>query len=311
MYGFEIILCYERRFVFRGFVLEVDVCVNVRMASSTSRSSGSEKLKWLVVPENREELLNITRTLVREIREITDEQTKLQKLKGNEEMTEKLDEVLREVECQFDKIAATVQTSDMVFMHLKGLRQSIQNIYEFYVEVANTNFMIFAKGRLRKRMVVLYNSIRHSCTQLMASVSLELLTKKEVKIAAAPPPPPPPEVTFSDLDQELLEGHQFFYAINRSRNYTRAFKHYVFAAERGHIDSMISVSAMFLDGLGVDKNEEKGIAWLERAKTLGSAAASYRLAMIILDKVCISRFHPLFHHPIASLLLLAPRQSPS
>jgi hypothetical protein len=242
--------------------------------------AGSEK--WLVVPKNRDELLTVTRDLITEVRELSDATVKLQKLKGNEELTNKLDEVLREIDSQFDKIIATVHSSDMVYTHLKGLRTTIENIHQFFEDLQQTRVLFFAKGRLRKQMILHYNSLRHNCTQLMASVSLELLSKAP-EVAASPEPLP--DLTNKELEKELLEGHKYFYGIHRFKNYIRAFKHYVYAAERDHLEAMIMVGMVYQNGYGVEKDLPKAIAWYKRAEALGSANAKYCLAFLILDEV--------------------------
>jgi hypothetical protein len=260
--------------------------------SSPLPSRGSTK--WLVVPKNRDELLSVTRDLITEVRELSDEIVKLQKLKGNEELTEKLDEVLREIDCQFDKITTTVHTSDMVYTHLKNLRVTIEKIHEFFNDLQQTRVLFFAKGRLRKQMILLYNTLRHSCTQLMASVSLELLTK------AAQPEEEPEEdiletsITEEELNREALEGYKFFYGIHRFKNFIRAFKHFVFAAERGHLESMIMVGKIYQNGDGVDRDISNAIAWYKRAEALGSSIAKYCLAFLILDEVPPSSLPALF-----------------
>jgi hypothetical protein len=249
---------------------------------------GSEK--WLLVPKNRDELLSVTRDLITEVRELSDATVKLQKLKGNEELTNKLDEVLSEIDTQFDKIIATVHSSDMVYTHLKGLRATIEKIYQFFEDLQQTRVLFFAKGRLRKQMILHYNSLRHNCTQLMASVSLELLSKEPDH---PPPSEPLPDLTNQELEREVLEGHKFFYGIHKFKNYLRAFKHYVYAAERDHLDAMIMVGLMYQHGYGLDQDLSKAIAWYKRAEALGSANAKYCLAFLILDEVTDRRPLPL------------------
>jgi hypothetical protein len=275
------------------------------MSTRPLSTGGSEK--WLVVPKNRDELLSVTRDLITEVRELSDEIVKLQKLKGNEELTEKLDEVLREIDSQFDKIIATVHSSDMVYTHLKNLRQTIEKIHEFFNDLQQTRVLFFVKSRLRKQMILLYNTLRHSCTQLMASVSLELLTKgnKEEEEEILPVEIPLDE---KELNREALEGYKFFYGINRFKNYIRAFKHFVFAAERGHLEAMIMVGKIYQNGDGVERDLSNAIAWYKRAEALGSPIAKYCLAFLILDEVpvpSLSSLLALTHCPLSPLPVCA------
>ena len=263
---------------------------------------GSEK--WLIIPKNPNELLLVTKDLITEIRELCDTNLKLQQLKNNKEMIEKLDEVLKEIDLQYNKITLTIH-SEMVYLHLKGLRVNIEKIYSFFNDLNQTRVMFFAQGRLRKQMIVLYNNLRQSCTQLMAAVSLELLTikrkedeekEKEIRkqlLASSQPPVPIPrspspipiDNSLNDLLHELYEGHKFFYGINKFKNYLRAFKHYHFAAERGQVDAMIMIGIIYQNGYGTEKNLKKAIEWYKHAEELGSSAAKYFLAFLLLDEV--------------------------
>lgn len=242
--------------------------------------------KWLIIPKTRDELLIVTRDLITEIRELSDNNIKLTKLKNNEELIIKLDEVLNEIDLQYDKIILTIKTSELVYTHLKSLRIIIEKIYFFFNDLSKIRIMFFAKNKLRKQMILLYNNLRHSCTQLMACVSLELLTIKNNENNDIPVTSSlPTELPDKDLIIELLEGHKFFYGINKFKNYIRAFKHYVYAAERGQLDAMIMVAKIYQNGYGIEKDLNKAIAWYKRAEEFGSPASKYYLAFLLLDEV--------------------------
>lgn len=241
--------------------------------------------RWFIVPENRSELLATTKDLIVEIRELADEQANLQRLKGNEEMTEKLDEVLQEIHSQFDKIAATLQSSTMVFTHLKSLCENVQKIHEFFGVLKTTKMFIFRKTKLRKEMTLLYNNIRHSCTQLMASVSLELLG-----YSGSPDTKNSPIVddignTPESVNSELRRGHKYFYGINRSPNYSLAFQSYKLSADRGNLDGIAMLAHCYYHGYGTDKDEDLAIEWLEKTLDSNHALGKYLLGVILLNQV--------------------------
>ena len=217
-------------------------------------------------------------------RELADEQDNLQRLKGNEELIEKLDEVLQEIHSQFDKISSTVQASTMVYTHLRSLCENIHKIYEFFGVLKKTKVFIFRRTRLRKDMTLLYNNLRHSCTQLMAAVSLELLGLDNLDS--------PRQVLQSkeliakdSISDETREGHQFFYGINRSVNYTMALQFYRQAAARDDPDGMAMVALCYHQGFGVEKDIDLACEWLDKTLSHNHALGKYMLGVVYINKV--------------------------
>jgi hypothetical protein len=239
--------------------------------------------KWFIVPENRSDLLATTKDLIVEIRELADEQVNLQRLQGNEEMTEKLDEVLQEIHSQFDKIASTLQSSTMVFTHLKSLCENVQKIHEFFGVLKATKLFIFRKTRLRKEMTLLYNNLRHSCTQLMASVSLELLGNAESR--SVPQNEDPLDSRAGSVNSELRKGHKYFYGINKSPNYTLAFQSYKIAADKGNLDGISMLALFYYNGYGTEKDENMAIELLEKTLDDNHALGKYFLGVILMNQV--------------------------
>ena len=47
-----------------------------------------------------------------------------------------------------------------------------------------------------------------------------------------------------------------------------------------HVDAMVACGIVLVEGLGVDANEQEGLAWLEQAAALGSSQACYELGTL-------------------------------
>jgi hypothetical protein len=245
-----------------------------------------EPSKWIEIPTDEKEVLKLTKSLAKEVRQAADVQSKLPLLKSSQELITKIDEILVDVEEQAHRIEETMVTSSTVFGNLKSLCHSIQEVHEFFTILNETKIMFFAKSKLNKRLLLLQQNLRQKCTQLLTSVSLELFKIQE--LAATKIPEVKQEVKVNkDVLTECLEGHKFYYGIFTQINYERAFKHYIYAAERGNLDAMVAIGDMYCNGQGIAQDSQSASAWYQRAHEMGSGAAKYRLAMIILNEVCI------------------------
>lgn len=60
----------------------------------------------------------------------------------------------------------------------------------------------------------------------------------------------------------------------------RGFRQYEELAKQGHIDSMVAVGIMLVEGLGIKPQEEKGIEWLKKAVELDSSQGCYELGTV-------------------------------
>ena len=61
-------------------------------------------------------------------------------------------------------------------------------------------------------------------------------------------------------------------------DYTAAFKLWMFAAEHGDATAQLCTGLCFLDGSGVDCDDDKAVEWLEKAALQGEDSAEYYLA---------------------------------
>ena len=59
------------------------------------------------------------------------------------------------------------------------------------------------------------------------------------------------------------------------------YQQYKELAEQGHIDSMVALGVLLLEGMGIPPNEEEGIRWLKRAVELGSIQGYYELGTVL------------------------------
>ena len=89
---------------------------------------------------------------------------------------------------QSDKILVTVKTSVTVQYNLKSLHTSLQDVKSFFDGNPRQSFF-GSKSKLQRRVQDFYHTLRAKCTQLMTSVSLELLTSGANSIVAAPSSP--------------------------------------------------------------------------------------------------------------------------
>jgi hypothetical protein len=239
-------------------------------------------VKWITIPTDRTELLQLTSDLVSEIRIDSVRQLKLPKIEGSNELLSKLDEILSEIETQFERIADTIHTSDMVYNGVLSLCKTVQKVHDFFKKLSSTNFLIFKKKGLKKELALLNNDLRHRSTQITAALSLELLNGRE-----APPIPTKIAADDTDLDARYRKGEQFFYGINGDRNYTLAFEHFLFAAERHHMKSMSMVADIYSNGLGLQADNDIAFRWLLKAQDMGCVVGKYKLGLFLINEVSV------------------------
>lgn len=253
--------------------------MNNSMGSTTGSSTARD-----VLHSNGEELVKRTKRKVEDLRGAAAEHNKLILLKGSQELIVHIHEVLRDIDEQSSKILLTINTSNTVYDKLQSLSDSINDVSTFFEEVKGTKFMFFAKGKLKRHMVLHYQQLKSKCTDLMSAVSLELLTNKDLILDTPEPAPKPVEPAPSptpavNVEEKYMEGCRRFYGIDCPKNFNIAFDLFSYAAERDHTKSMVMLGEMYKRGYSVDADENKCINWLEQAASMGSAAAKYHLAM--------------------------------
>lgn len=237
-------------------------------------------VKWTTIPVDRTELLERTRDLMGEVRSEAARQLTLPKIGGSSELLAKLDEILSEIQDEFDRIADTILGSDMLHNAVVSLCKSIQQVHKFFEILSGTSLLFFRKKGLKKQLALLNNDLRHRSTQITAALSLELLKRE-----ARPPVVASSTPEDTDLDSRYRKGEQFFYGINVDRNYTLAFEHFLYAAERHHVKSMSMVAEFYTNGLGLRADDAIAFRWLLKAEELGCIVGKYKLGMFLIDEV--------------------------
>lgn len=261
--------------------------MNTTLGSTTS-SNGPD-----VLHSNGEDLVRRTKRTVEDLRGAAAEHNKLILLKGSQDMIMHIHEVLRDIDEQSDKILLTIRVSNTIYDKLQSLLDAINAISEFFEEVKGTKFMFFAKGKLKRHMVIHYQTLKAKCTDLMSAVSLELLTNKDIILTTPEPvvqtPSPAPVVDPSQiLEEKYMDGCRSFYGIDCPKNFNIAYDLFLYAAEKDHTKSMVMLAEMYKRGYSIQQDEHICITWLEKAASLGSAAAKYHLAMKMAAQVFLN-----------------------
>lgn len=83
----------------------------------------------------------------------------------------------------------TVKTSVTVQYNLKSLHTSLQELQHFFDGNPRQSFFV-SKSKMHRRVQDFYQTLRAKCTQLMTSVSLELLTSGSRAAPIVAPPSP-------------------------------------------------------------------------------------------------------------------------
>ena len=242
-----------------------------------SGMSIENSVKWITIPPDRNDLLKTTKELIQEVRQSAAVQLKLPKIDGSSELISKLDEILNEVEEEFDRIAATIHSSDLVHTSVVSLCKTVQKVNEFFTTLNSTKLLVFKKKGLKKKLALLNNDLRHRSTQITASLSLELLNGRNSTIVD--------EFEDVDLESRYRKGENFLYGIGGEKNYTLAFEHFKFAAERNHLKSMSMVADIYSNGWGLKADGSIACRWLVKAVEMGCIVAKYKLGLFLINEV--------------------------
>jgi hypothetical protein len=229
-------------------------------------------------------LLDQAERSIEDLRAAAGSNSKLAQMKGSHQLIIGINEVMETLAEQKEKILSTVEHSRAVHEKVKLLIEASTNLHAFFDKLNNKSILIFAKTKLQKDMRTLNIALKAQCTDLMSAVSLELLgtpaPAPTVEIKA--PKPKEPE---QDVQIKYNSAIHSYYGINVPKNYTVAFGGFMYSAQRNHIHSMLMVAEMYRRGHGVNQDTQICRHWLERAIALGSSAAKYQLAVLIICKV--------------------------
>lgn len=236
---------------------------------------GQTSQQPITTPDEAREMIEKTKALASEIRALGQENKKIEKIKGNEELMLRIDEVLVEIEEQSEKLLS-VSNSPAVQRDLFALQNALEEVKDFFSVVSRAS-MFASRQKLKLRMQNVYQSLRARCTQLMTAVSLELLTKK-----------PQEELRVLQASHEAyLRGLSFAFALQgKPLSLSLAFENFVQAAEGDHAEAMVMVAKCYREGQGVEKSLNMALHWLNKAIMCeGLAHAKTLLAQIQLDEL--------------------------
>jgi len=241
------------------------VDTNVPPTTATPNHPPLERGKATDYTENESKaLIEEIKVLAVQLRTDGHENKKLLTIKGSEELLKRIDEILQELEEQYQKIILAMKTSHSVIDNLFLLKTSMIEIDEFYNAVTAA-WMFTSKSRLKLRMQNHYQTLRARCTQLLTAVSLELLTSKPVEIEQTP-------VIASEL---YHNGIYYFYGLhNRPKNYIYAFEKFIQGAELQDAHCLYMAGICYLSGYGVDEDRNHGLHLLERSANIGGCPAA-------------------------------------
>ena len=253
----------------------------LKMSRGVLNSSTIENsLRWVRPEEDRSLLLQQTKDMISELRLEASSQLKLPKIEGSNELLTKLDEILREVETEFDRIADTIYNSDMVYSGVLSLCKSAQRVHEYFGKLRGTNFLLFKKKSLKKELASINNDLRHRSTQITAALSLELLNSR-----VQSPILNKNVVEDTDVDSRYRKGENYYFGLDCDRNYTLAFEHYIYAAERRHTKSMCRVAEMYTHGHGIRPDDTIVFRWLVKAQEMGCPVGKFKLGLFLINEV--------------------------
>lgn len=127
----------------------------------------------------------------------------------------------------------------------------------------------------------LYQSLRSRLTQVMAAVSLSLLTMKPQREKVASPIVP------SSSSEMYRTGLCHYHGLQgKVQNYTFAFEKFLQAAEFGDEEGMMMTALCYLKGHGVEESYDVALHWFETAANTGKCPhAKTELAKLIIDRL--------------------------
>jgi TPR repeat protein len=222
-----------------------------------------------------EDLIHYTQTIAAKVHQQAAEiRDKLTAIQGGEAILEKMLEVINEVDAHHKRIAATL-TTPSVYVALKGLCESIGDCSKFLEELDRRRFLITGKSRLRREMLFQQQAVRNRCTQLMTAVSLALADRPSLF---------PLTMSDDELDQTYIRAIKAYYGIECPRNIQLASRLCTSAAEHGHTPSMLLLSQLLEEGLGVEIDVAKARQWLELAASKQHPDAQNKLALKLIQE---------------------------
>jgi TPR repeat protein len=180
---------------------------------------------------------------------------KLESIQGGAAMLQKLLEVVEEVEGQHKRIVDTLNEPS-VHAALKQLCESMRDCSLFLANLAKKRFLLTSRAKVRREMLLLQQSVRNKCTQLMTAVSLVLADR---------PSWLGDRITQEELERLYIMGLRCYHGFDSPRDTQQASALFSQGAEHGHCPSMTLLARLYELGEGVDSDHVRARQWLEQA----------------------------------------------
>lgn len=195
------------------------------------------------------ELINSTIQLASDLGNVAKENKKLISIVDNKELLTKLEEILEEIEEQNSKLILTIRTSKTVWNNLSHLLLSLQELNEYIAALNKKSLFLLSKNRIRKRILLFQQDLRARTTQLMTSISLELLSGNSNNDVVE-------LVSTSELYNDAIT---YYYGLaGRPKNYVVAFGKFLVGANNDDTDAMVMAARCYINGYGTDPDYDKG-----------------------------------------------------
>eukprot|EP00596_Hydrurales_sp_CCMP1899_P003460 CAMPEP_0119049084 /NCGR_PEP_ID=MMETSP1177-20130426/62692_1 /TAXON_ID=2985 /ORGANISM="Ochromonas sp, Strain CCMP1899" /LENGTH=873 /DNA_ID=CAMNT_0007025861 /DNA_START=409 /DNA_END=3030 /DNA_ORIENTATION=+ len=144
----------------------------------------------------------------------------------------------------------------------------------FLEGLAAARTLFFSKSKINTKLHNILHSLRAKNTQLLTSVTLELLSRQ-----------PKPETTVIIKPNNTAEfniGFACFHGICRPKNLALAVEMFKEGTKENDPEAMLMLSSCYSQGLGVDLDEHVASQWVEKAAAMGCPGALHKQAIQML-----------------------------
>ena len=232
---------------------------------------------------SKDQLLEKVTVQAQKVKFVAEEHPKLSLIKENAELVKKIDELGIELEEQKEKITKALfgaEHASTVEKNIKSLALCIEDCLSYFDELNNTTVMFLTKARLKRKAEMLTQSLRSKMTQLLTSVTLELLLQS----SGDGKPTPQPKILSDEKDWP--DYYTYFYGLlGHPVNYSIVVESSLAGAEEGYPRAMLMLAKCYAGGLGIEEDKAKAIEWLEKASDLELMEAKIDLAMLLLTSM--------------------------
>lgn len=114
----------------------------------------------------------------------------------------------------------TIHSSSYVYRNLVSLQTSMQDVNKFLIELSGARILFFSKTKIKNKLYNILHSLRAKNTQLLTSVTLELLSRAQ-KPESSESTSPPVSNTL-----EFDAGFAHYHGICRPKNFTLAVENF-------------------------------------------------------------------------------------